>query len=153
MLVALGGQEQWQRDGAVEQVDAERLAGRLGIAVAVEQVVGELERDAELLAEALERLDARPVEAAEQAAQGAGGAEQPAGLEEAALDVGLDRDLGTARLLALQGLAARQVERGEREQRDGVGRPARVSPAKASAKRWSPVARASASPWRAQTVA
>ena len=62
------------------------------------------------------------VEAAEQAAERAGGAEQPAGLEEAALDVGLDGDLGAARLLALQRLAARQVERGERQQRDGVGR-------------------------------
>ena len=74
VLVALRRQQQRQRDRAVEQVDAERLAGRLGIAVAVEQVVGELERDAELLAEALERLDARPVEAAEQAAERAGGA-------------------------------------------------------------------------------
>ena len=66
MLVALGRQEQRQRHGAVEQIHSQGLAGGLGIAVAVEHVVCELEGDAELLPESLQCVDAWPVEAAEQ---------------------------------------------------------------------------------------
>ena len=54
-----GGQDQRQRDGAVQQVGAQRLAGGLRVAVAVEHVVGDLEGQAERLGEAAERRPGR----------------------------------------------------------------------------------------------
>ena len=78
LAVALGGQDQRQRDGAVQQVGAERLAGGVGIAVAVEHVVGDLEGEAERLGESSQRVALRAVDAAEARAQHGRGREQPA---------------------------------------------------------------------------
>ena len=76
------------------------------------------------------------------------------GLEAAALEVGLDGDLGAARLLALQRLAARQVERGlaraARPPRASRLARARRTRARRGGRRWRARAPRRA---RAQTVA
>ena len=57
-----------------------RLAGRAALADDVEQVVGELEGDADHLAERGQRLDQRLVDAGEAGAEPGGGGDQRAGL-------------------------------------------------------------------------
>ena len=83
----VAGQDQRQRDRAVEQVGAARLAGALGRPGHVEDVVEDLEGEADPLAERAERLDSA---VALERPELARGAEQHRGLQPAALEVALD---------------------------------------------------------------
>ena len=83
---ALGGQDQRQGDGAVEQVGAARLAGPLRRAGDVEDVVEELEGEADLGAELAAAPLARRVPPSR-----TGALEQRRGLQPAALEVALAR--------------------------------------------------------------
>jgi hypothetical protein len=88
----------------VAQVGAGDLAGLDRLACAVEDVVGDLERDAE-----------RQAEFARPAAEPARGLEQLPRLQGAALQVRLDRRVRVMRLRPLHRLAAREAERRVRE--------------------------------------
>ena len=104
-LVLLRREEQRQRRRAVAQVGARDLARLDRVARAVEDVVDDLERDAE-----------QPAVVAAAAAEQAGGLEQLSGLEGAPLEVALDGRVGVVPLPPLQRLAPRERERcfGER---------------------------------------
>ena len=103
------GEEKRQRRRAVPEVRARHLARLDRLAAAVEDVVRDLERDAEqaavLTAPATE--DAR-------------GLEELPGLERAALEVVVDRRVGIVALAPLHCLAARERERGVRQHGDGA---------------------------------
>src|SRR5205823_1251473 len=106
--IPLAGQDVRQRDGAVEQVGPPRLAGALDRPGDVENVVEQLEGQADAPAEGAQ-LRRRP--AALQRAQLAGGLEEPRGLELAAAQVALDADVRAPGVLALEQLAGRQGRR------------------------------------------
>ena len=128
-LVLLRGEQERHRRRPLAQVGAGDLPGLLGLAGAVEDVVGDLEGDPEREAVRAER---RVAAGAEQA----GGLEELPGLERAALEVGVDRRLGTACLRALQRLAARERRgRRRRARRRRAESPVAASSAKAHAKR------------------
>ena len=102
-LVLAGGEDQRQRRRAVAQIDAGGLPGRVEVARAVEDVVGDLEGDAERKAEVAE-LGARPAEDAR-------GLEELSRLEGAARKVLVDGCLRPEGLPPLKGLATRERER------------------------------------------
>src|SRR5581483_10507925 len=102
------GEQERQRGRAVAQVRAGHLAGLDRVARAVEDVVRNLEGDAEQ-----EAVLARP------AAEQAGGLEQLPGLQRAALEVGVDGGVRVVPLAALQRLAAGEREAGVGEDADG----------------------------------
>ncbi len=108
-----GGLDQRQGDGAVEQVGPARLAGPLRRAGDVEDVVEQLEGEADLGAELAQVL----VIVAEQA----GTFEQRRGLQSAAVQVALLGDLEVEGIVALGQLAAGQGDRGVGEQLDRAG--------------------------------
>ncbi len=110
--VLAGGQDQRQGRRALTEVGAGDLAGLDRLARAVEDVVRDLERDPEREAE---RSQPRVAATPEQA----GGLEELAGLEGAALEIALDRRLGIVGLGALKRLAAREGERRPGEEADG----------------------------------
>src|SRR5581483_415123 len=101
------------RRRALAQVRARDLAGVLRLARAVEDVVRDLERDPEREPVVAERALAA-------GAEQAGRLEQLAGLERAALEVGLDRGGGIVHLPTLQRLTAGEAEAGVGEVLDGV---------------------------------
>ena len=103
---------------------------------AVEDVVGDLERDAEREA-VLARAAAEPARRLEELAR----------LQRAALDVRLDGRRRVVRLRPLQRLAAREAERGVGEDLDRLGVAGRASAPRTRARRGSrPVARAASAP-------
>ena len=111
------GEQQRQRRRPLSQVDAGDLARLCRLAGAVEDVVGDLERDAERGAELAEPgiLTA--------AAEEARGLEELARLQGAPLEIALDRRIRVVRLAALQSLAAGEAQRRVGEQLDGLGVP------------------------------
>ena len=123
-LVAFAREDQRQRDGAVEQVRAARLAGSLRRARHVEHVVEQLESEPDPPGELAERAASPAVPSdRHQRAEPAGGLEQRRGLQSAALEIALDRDVRRVRVLALQQLAG-----GERRARVGEGAAAARGP-------------------------
>ena len=103
-----------QRRGAFAEVDAGDLARLEALAGAVEDVVRDLEGDAERESEPPER----GVAAA--GAEQAGGLEQLRRLQLTACEVALDGRVGIVGLAPLQRLAPCEAERGVGELRDGV---------------------------------
>ena len=73
---ALARLDQWQCDGAVEQIGATGLTGALGRAGDIEDVIEQLEGDPDVLAEAAQHIDRS---ATGQGAELAGGPEQDSG--------------------------------------------------------------------------
>src|SRR5579859_2491480 len=117
-VVLLGGEQQRQRRRALAQVDARDLAGLETVAGAVEDVVRDLEGDAEREPEAAEgRVAAVRTEQARSL-------EQLRRLQCAALEVALDRRIRVVGLAPLEGLAACQAKGrlGERRDRPRVAR-------------------------------
>ena len=108
-LVLLRGEEERERRRPVAQVGPGHLPRLDRLARAVEDVVDDLERDAE-----------QAPELRVPAAERTGGGEQGAGLERAPLEVRLDGRRRVVALQPLQRLAARQGERGVRERRDAL---------------------------------
>ena len=96
-VVAGEGEERGQGGDALAQVGAGRLARRTALADDVEQVVGDLEGDADLLAERGQRGHQRRVDAGEAGAEAGGGGDQRAGLVGEHLEVVLDRVLAGLR--------------------------------------------------------
>ena len=146
------GQDQRQRDRAVEQVGAQRLAGGLRVAVAVEDVVGDLEGQAERLGERAERGEVGVAQPAEAAAQHRRGGEQAAGLQPAALQVLVDRRVdGRPPARAAGSRRGRATGRRRRAASPRAGRrsrPARRRRARTGSRRWTwrPARRASPTP-------
>src|SRR5579859_8224474 len=91
-VVLLGGEQQRQRRRALAQVDARDLAGLEAVAGAVEDVVRDLEGDAEREPEVPE------CRIAAVRAEEAGGLEQLRGLQRTTLEIAVDRRVGVVRL-------------------------------------------------------
>ena len=117
LAVALAGEDQRQRDGAVEQVRAARLAGALDRTGDVEHVVEHLKGQPDAAGKRAERVRQTRCEPSHrrERPQAAGGLEQRRRLQLAASQIALDRDVRGVGVLALQ-----QLARGER--RAGVRR-------------------------------
>ena len=112
-LVLAGGQDERERRRAVPQVYPCELAGGVEVAGAVQDVVGDLEGDAE--------SETELAEPGPSAAQSARDLEQLPGLERAAEEVVVDGGVGAERLAALQRLPAGEREGRVGEQRDRRG--------------------------------
>ena len=108
-----------QRGHALAEVGAGRLAGLLGLRGDVEDVVGELEGDADLLAVLRERLDDVSRRPGEHRAVAGGGRDQRAGLAGDDAQVVLERVVVRRRAEGLQDLAL--DEPGERLRLDAHG--------------------------------
>src|SRR5205085_7129643 len=108
-LVLARGQDQRQRRRALAQVGAGDLAGLDRLAGAVEDVVRDLEGDAQREPELAEAAVAAAPEQAPRL-------EELPRLQRAALEVALDARFGVARLRPLQRLAPRERERRAREE-------------------------------------
>src|SRR5437762_2645314 len=113
-LVALGREQQRQRRRALTEVGPCDLPRLDGHSRAVQDVVGDLERDAEC-----------EPECARAAREATSGLEELPGLERAALEVGVHGGVGIEALTALHRLAAREAQRrvGEHRKRSGVPGP------------------------------
>src|SRR5579859_5786650 len=98
-VVLPGREQQRQRRRALAQVDARDLAGLEAVAGAVEDVVRDLEGDAEREPEAAERGVAAV------RAEQAGGLEQLRSLQRAPFEVAVDGRVGIVRLAPLERLA------------------------------------------------
>ena len=120
LRVGLAREDQRQRDRAVEQVGAARLARTLDRTADVEDVVEQLEREPDPASERAERRRTRRAGGVA-LAELAGNLEQARGLQLAALEVALDGDVGAPRILALQQLAARQRGRRPGQQPNLIG--------------------------------
>ena len=148
--VALAGEDERQRHRAVQQVRAAVLARPLGRSRDVEHVVEQLEGEPDPAPERAERLG---VAAALQRAQRARRLEQPGGLEVAAAQVALARDVRRStrpRAAAARPRPARRRRRTARAPRSG--RPSAASSANARENSRSPVAVAMSRPAAATTV-
>ena len=99
----------------VEQIGTARLAGALGRAEDVEDVVEQLKGEADLAAEARQRVLLGP---GALGADHAGALEEGGGLQPAAVHVALGGDLDVEGVAALRQLAAGQGDRGAGEQLD-----------------------------------
>src|SRR6185436_15900787 len=104
-IVAARGEDEWKRRRAVAQIDALHLPRRVEVAAAVEDVVCDLESDAEREPEASETRAVRA------ASEQAGSLEELPGLQGAAREVLVHRGLGPEGLAPLHRLAAREGER------------------------------------------
>src|SRR3954447_1717430 len=103
-LVTLGSEEEWKGWSSLTQIGAGDLAGLDRHARAVEDVVGDLERDAE-----------RETERARAAREPARSLEELPRLQRAALEIRLDRRVGIESLRALHRFTAGEAERRVRE--------------------------------------
>ena len=124
-LVLAGGEDQRQRRRPLAQVDACDLARLDRLSGAIEDVVRDLECDPERQPERAEVLAFRA------AAEPASRLEQLAGLEPAALEVGLDRRVGIVRPVA----AASPLLWPGRARRRPAGRPRARRPSRRARRR------------------
>src|SRR5262249_38817883 len=99
-LILAAREDQRQGRGPLAEVDPCDLPRLDGLPRAVEDVVGDLERDPEREAERAEVAPARA------GSEQAGGLEQLPRLQSAALEIGIDGRVGVVRLAALHRLAA-----------------------------------------------
>ena len=118
LRIALAGGDQRERHGPVEQVGAAVLPGALGRAGDVEDVVEDLEAQADAPPE---RAEVEPGLPGRERAEPARGFEQPGGLELAAQQVAIEVDGGVPGVGALQQLAAGEGGAGVAEDADRFG--------------------------------